>query len=80
MALQILDGSDMRGSTIHVERAKFELKGQFDPSKKKRKLTNKEKKKFQEKQEKWEAICCLIKLILTIARITPWSMVMFTVS
>ncbi|GAB1600498.1 HIV Tat-specific factor 1 homolog [Argonauta hians] len=52
LALQILDGYDVRGKTIKVEMAKFEMKGKFDPSKKKRKLTNKEKKKFKEKQDK----------------------------
>ncbi|XP_014787072.1 HIV Tat-specific factor 1 homolog [Octopus bimaculoides] len=52
LALQILDGYDVRGKKIKVEMAKFEMKGKFDPSKKKRKLTNKEKKKFKEKQEK----------------------------
>lgn len=52
LALQILDGYDVRGKKIKVELAKFEMKGEFDPSKKKRKLSNKEKKKIKEKQEK----------------------------
>lgn len=52
LALKILDGSEIRGSTIHVERAQFTMKGKFDPTKKKKKLTNKQKRKFQEKQQK----------------------------
>ncbi|ELU04565.1 hypothetical protein CAPTEDRAFT_225820 [Capitella teleta] len=52
LALEILDGNDIRGNRVTVERAKFELKGQYDPKKKRRKLTNKEKKRIKEKQEK----------------------------
>jgi HIV Tat-specific factor 1 len=53
LALQILDGSDLRGHIVSVERARFELKGSYDPSKKRRKLTKQEKKKWREKQEKY---------------------------
>jgi HIV Tat-specific factor 1 len=35
-----------------VERAKFELKGDFDPNKKKKKLTVAQKKRFMENQER----------------------------
>lgn len=52
LAMKILDGYKLRGSTVHVERAHFTMKGQFDPTKKKKKLTNKQKRKFQEKQQK----------------------------
>ncbi|XP_046544376.1 HIV Tat-specific factor 1-like [Haliotis rubra] len=52
LALNILDGSDVRGHKISVERAQFQMKGQYDPSKKRRKLTNKDKRKMKEKQEK----------------------------
>ena len=52
LALNILDGSDVRGHKIKVERASFNMKGDYDPSKKKKKLTNKEKRKFKEKQAK----------------------------
>ena len=52
LALKILDGSNVHGSTISVERAKFELKGDFDPSKKKKKLSNKAKRKMKERQQK----------------------------
>ncbi|XP_071112882.1 17S U2 SnRNP complex component HTATSF1-like [Haliotis cracherodii] len=52
LALNILDGSEVRGHKISVERAQFQMKGQYDPSKKRRKLTNKDKRKLKEKQEK----------------------------
>ncbi|KAK3097780.1 hypothetical protein FSP39_013131 [Pinctada imbricata] len=52
LALKLLDGYNLRGSTIHVEKAKFTMKGEFDPSKKRKKLSNKEKKKMKEKQQK----------------------------
>ncbi|KAK0053314.1 HIV Tat-specific factor 1 [Biomphalaria pfeifferi] len=52
LALQILDGMDIRGNKISVERAKFEMKGEFDPSKKKKKLNNKAKQKLKERQQK----------------------------
>ncbi|CAL1532807.1 unnamed protein product [Lymnaea stagnalis] len=52
LAFQLLDGKELRGKTISVERARFELKGQFDPKKKKKKLSNKAKQKMKEKQQK----------------------------
>lgn len=52
LALTILDGYDYEGHKIHVERAKFEMKGDFDPSKKKKRLTAAEKKRFLASQEK----------------------------
>ena len=52
IALKILDGMVIDGCKLTVEKARFELKGSFDPSKRKRKLTNKEKKAFREKQAK----------------------------
>jgi HIV Tat-specific factor 1 len=52
--LQILDGWQWDSAhKIHVERAKFELKGEFDPSKKLQRLNGAQKKKFLEKQEKF---------------------------
>ncbi|XP_013421512.1 HIV Tat-specific factor 1 homolog isoform X1 [Lingula anatina] len=51
LALKILDGSSYKDHTIHVERAQFQLKGDYDPSKKK-KVSNKMKRKIKEKQEK----------------------------
>ena len=52
LALTLLDGLELRKHKIHVEKAKFQMKGDFDPTKKKRKLTAEQKKKFMEKQNK----------------------------
>ncbi|GFO33480.1 hypothetical protein PoB_005998500, partial [Plakobranchus ocellatus] len=52
LALNILDGWDVRGHAIKVERAKFELKGEYDPKKKKKKLSNKAKQKLKERQQR----------------------------
>ncbi|KAK0428384.1 hypothetical protein QR680_010767 [Steinernema hermaphroditum] len=57
LALQLLDGSRVRDEEIKVERAHFELKGEFDPSKKRRRLTKAQKKRFEDNQNrhfKWE--------------------------
>lgn len=55
LALNILDGWKIRGKTLSVQRAKFQLKGEYDPSKKpKKKKKDKERqKKFQEKLFDW---------------------------
>lgn len=55
LALELLDGSDIRGKKIKVQRAKFEMRGQYDPSlKPKKKKKDKEKlKKMQEKLLDW---------------------------
>ncbi|VDK75970.1 unnamed protein product [Litomosoides sigmodontis] len=50
MALDILDGWNVDGKIISVEKAKFEMKGEFDPAKKKKKLTAAQKKRFIEKK------------------------------
>lgn len=57
LCLQLLDDSEYRGHKIHVEKAKFEQKGAFDPSKvkslndsQKKKLTKAKEKKLLEKQ------------------------------
>jgi len=42
----------LRGSTIKVQEAHFELKGHYDASKKPKMLSKKEKKKLQKEQEK----------------------------
>ena len=52
LALDILDGYIFKGHKIHVERAQFELKGQYDPSKKPRKKKAKDKEKLKKKLEK----------------------------
>ena len=51
MALQILDGCDVRGKKLSVEQAQFELKGEYDPSKKRKKLSAQQKKRWLERQE-----------------------------
>ena len=52
LALQILDGYQVKDNTICVERAKFELKGDYDPNKKPRKRKGKEKRKIKEKMSR----------------------------
>lgn len=50
----MLDEYDVRGYKIHVERASFEMKGNYDPNKRKyKKLSNKEKRKAKENQAKY---------------------------
>uniref|UniRef100_A0A915JB03 17S U2 SnRNP complex component HTATSF1 n=1 Tax=Romanomermis culicivorax TaxID=13658 RepID=A0A915JB03_ROMCU len=51
LALDILDGSQIGDNQISVQVAKFELKGDYDPSKRK-KLNPKMKKKLKEQQER----------------------------
>lgn len=55
LALKLLDGSDLRGKKIKVQRAKFEMRGDYNPSlKPKKKKKDKEKiKKMQEKLLDW---------------------------
>ncbi|XP_014204051.1 HIV Tat-specific factor 1 homolog [Copidosoma floridanum] len=55
LALDILDGWNIRGKTLSVQRAKFQLKGEYDPSKKpKRKNKDKDKqKKIHDKLLDW---------------------------
>ena len=52
LALTILDGSDFEGNTIKVERAKFELKGEYDPKLKPKKLTKKQQEKAKAQKER----------------------------
>jgi len=52
LALNILDGSVLSGRTVGVERAKFQLKGEYDPTKKPRKRKKKDTEKLRKKQEK----------------------------
>ena len=58
LALTIIDGASIKaGQTLKVTKAKFELKGSYDPKLKPKKLTKKEmerRKKKQEKQLAWE--------------------------
>ena len=51
LALQILDGYELRGKKIKVERARFQLKGEYDPSKKPKQKKRKEKEKLKKMEE-----------------------------
>lgn len=50
LAMRLIDESEVRGYKLHVEAARFELKGQYDASKKKKK--NKDYKKKLQQQQK----------------------------
>ncbi|CAJ1063606.1 HIV Tat-specific factor 1 isoform X1 [Xyrichtys novacula] len=54
LAARLLDESEVRGYRLHVEAARFELKGQYDASKKKKKNKDYRKKlQQQQKQLDW---------------------------
>ncbi|XP_078076323.1 17S U2 SnRNP complex component HTATSF1 [Mustelus asterias] len=54
LALRFLDETEMRGYKLHVEVAKFEMKGRYDASKKKKKSRDYKKKLLlQKKQLDW---------------------------
>ena len=52
----MLDDTELRSSKIHVERAKFEVKGAFNPElkRKRKKLSKKEKEQRINKVLNWE--------------------------
>lgn len=52
LAERLLDESEIRGYRLHVEAARFELKGQYDANKKKKK--NKEYRKKLQMQQKYK--------------------------
>ncbi|MFH4974058.1 hypothetical protein AB6A40_000767 [Gnathostoma spinigerum] len=52
LALDILDGWKVKGKEIRVQKAKFEMKGEFDPKKKRKKLTAAQKKRYIENQQR----------------------------
>jgi HIV Tat-specific factor 1 len=51
LALQILDGAYLMDKQVKVERARFTLKGQYDPTKKPKQRKKKDKEKLKKKQE-----------------------------
>ncbi|XP_068188180.1 17S U2 SnRNP complex component HTATSF1 [Antennarius striatus] len=54
LAMRLIDESELRGYRIHVEAARFELKGQYDASKKRKKSKDYRKKmQAQQKQLDW---------------------------
>ncbi|XP_044750958.1 HIV Tat-specific factor 1 homolog [Coccinella septempunctata] len=52
LALQLLDGYNFKGKKIKVEKAKFEMKGQYDPKLKPKMKKRKDKQKLKKMQEK----------------------------
>lgn len=50
LAMSVIDESEVRGYKVHVEAARFELKGKYDASKKKKKSKD-YKKKMQQQQK-----------------------------
>ena len=52
LALTILDGSVLEDKTVSVTRAKFEMKGNYDPSLKPKKLTKKQQEKAKKARER----------------------------
>uniref|UniRef100_A0A3Q3WPP1 17S U2 SnRNP complex component HTATSF1 n=1 Tax=Mola mola TaxID=94237 RepID=A0A3Q3WPP1_MOLML len=54
LAMRLIDESEVRGYRLHVEAARFELKGQYDASKKKKKSKDyKKRMQQQQKQLDW---------------------------
>lgn len=52
LALKLLDGYDFKSKKIKVERAKFQLKGEYDPKLKPKTKKRKDKQKLKRMQEK----------------------------
>ncbi|KAJ8724165.1 hypothetical protein PYW07_008145 [Mythimna separata] len=52
LALKLLDGSDLKGNKIKVERASFQLKGDYNPALKPKKKKKKELEKIKKMQQK----------------------------
>lgn len=52
LALNVLDGSDVRDKQIKVQRAQFEMKGDYNPALKP-KTRKADKQKIKKMQEKW---------------------------
>lgn len=50
LAMRVIDESEVRGYKLHVEAARFELKGQYDASKKKKKSKDYKKKMLQQQK------------------------------
>ncbi|XP_064422632.1 HIV Tat-specific factor 1 isoform X2 [Latimeria chalumnae] len=51
LALKLLDEYDIRGYKIHIEVAKFQLKGQYDAKKKKKKIKDYKKRLLQQQKQ-----------------------------
>lgn len=55
LAINLLDGYELRGHTIKVQRARFEMRGEYNPALKPKKK-KKEKEKMKKQQEKWVVV------------------------
>lgn len=51
LALKLLDGSDLKGNKVKVEKAQFELKGEYNPALKPKKKKKKELEKIKKMQQ-----------------------------
>lgn len=60
LALNILDGYDVRGHKIKVQRAKFEMRGEYNPALKPKKKKG-DKEKMQKIKEKWVFFTLLLE-------------------
>lgn len=52
LAIKLLDGTDLRGKKLKVEKAKFQMRGDYDPKLKPKSKKKKEKQKLRKLQEK----------------------------
>lgn len=52
LALKILDGYEVRGKKIKVQQAQFQMRGEYDPSRKPKKK-KKDKEKMKKMKEKY---------------------------
>ncbi|CAH0594007.1 unnamed protein product [Chrysodeixis includens] len=52
LALKLLDGSDLKGNKVKVERASFQMKGEYNPALKPKKKKKKELEKLKKMQQK----------------------------
>lgn len=52
LALNVLDGYDVKGNKISVQRAEFQMRGEYNPALKPRTKKN-DKEKIKKIQEKW---------------------------
>lgn len=70
LALKLLDEDEIRGYKLHVEVAKFQLKGEYDASKKKKKC--KDYKKKLSLQQKFVLFFPLWKISYKYPRVCFW--------
>lgn len=50
--MNLLDGAQLKNNRVSVEKAHFELRGEYDPSKKRKKMTPAQKKAYMDKQNR----------------------------